>query len=158
MDKNTLIGLLLMGLVIFGFMWLNPATPEEQTGKQATESITKDDNAGAATLTDSISAEEAEAIKAAVRQYGKAEDIEGKQITSLASENVKLTVDGESLDGEVQMNDTVLEEMGISNTDLSYEDILADDSELRHALDPGEFLIMTGPDSRRLKSCTLRVY
>ena len=108
MDKNTLIGLLLMGLVIFGFMWLNPATPEEQTGKQATESITKDDNAGAATLTDSISAEEAEAIKAAVRQYGKAEDIEGKQITSLASENVKLTVDGESLDGEVQMNDTVL--------------------------------------------------
>ena len=62
MDKNTLIGLLLMGLVIFGFMWLNPATPEEQTGKQATESITKDDNAGAATITDSISAEEAEAI------------------------------------------------------------------------------------------------
>ena len=33
---------------------------------------------------------------------------------------------------ETQMNDTVLEEMGISNTDLSYEDILANDSELRH--------------------------
>ena len=33
---------------------------------------------------------------------------------------------------ETQMNDTVLDEMGISDTDLSYEDILAGDSELRH--------------------------
>ena len=28
MDKNTLLGLLLMGLVIFGFMWLNQ--PDQQ--------------------------------------------------------------------------------------------------------------------------------
>ena len=33
---------------------------------------------------------------------------------------------------EGQMEDTVLEEMGLSNTDLSYEDILAGDSALRH--------------------------
>ena len=33
---------------------------------------------------------------------------------------------------ERQMNDTVLDEMGLENTDLSYEDILASDSDLRH--------------------------
>ena len=33
---------------------------------------------------------------------------------------------------EGQMNDEVLEQMGLSDTDLSYEDILAGDSELRH--------------------------
>ena len=32
------------------------------------------------------------------------------------------------------------------------------DSELRYGLDPGEFSIMTGPDSRRLKRCKLTVY
>ena len=32
------------------------------------------------------------------------------------------------------------------------------DSELRYGLDPGEFTIMTGPDSRRVKSCKLTVY
>lgn len=33
---------------------------------------------------------------------------------------------------ETQMNDAVLDEMGLDDTDLSYEDILAGDSELRH--------------------------
>ena len=33
---------------------------------------------------------------------------------------------------ESQMQETVLEDMGIANTELSYEDILADDPELRH--------------------------
>ncbi len=39
---------------------------------------------------------------------------------------------------EGQMGNTVLEEMGIANTDLSYEDILAGDAELRH-----EFCVAT---------------
>ena len=29
MDKNTLLGMLLMGLVIFGFMWLNQSDQEK---------------------------------------------------------------------------------------------------------------------------------
>ena len=29
MDKNTLLGMLLMGAVIFGFMWLNKPSEEE---------------------------------------------------------------------------------------------------------------------------------
>lgn len=33
---------------------------------------------------------------------------------------------------ETQMDETVLKEMGIDNTDLSYEDILAGDADLRH--------------------------
>ena len=34
MDKNTLFGLLLMGLVIFGFMWLQQPSPEELAERQ----------------------------------------------------------------------------------------------------------------------------
>ena len=34
MDKNTLIGMLLMGLVIFGFMWLNKPTEAEMAERQ----------------------------------------------------------------------------------------------------------------------------
>ena len=32
------------------------------------------------------------------------------------------------------------------------------DGELRYGLDPGEFTVMVGPDSRRVKSCKLTVY
>ena len=34
MDKNTIFGLLLMGLVIFGFMWLQQPSPEELSERQ----------------------------------------------------------------------------------------------------------------------------
>ena len=34
MDKNSLIGMLLMGLVIFGFMWLNQPSAEEMAERQ----------------------------------------------------------------------------------------------------------------------------
>ena len=34
MDKNTIFGLLLMGLVIFGFMWLQQPSPEELAERQ----------------------------------------------------------------------------------------------------------------------------
>ena len=39
MDKNTVIGLLLMAAVFFGFMWLSPRqTPSEDSGtEEATE-------------------------------------------------------------------------------------------------------------------------
>ena len=53
----------------------------------------------------------------------------------------------------VKAGETVRVDFSITPDMLMYYD-----NELRHALDPGEFLIMTGPDSRRLKSCTLRVY
>ena len=34
MDKNTLIGMLLMGVVIFGFMWLNQPSEAELAERQ----------------------------------------------------------------------------------------------------------------------------
>ena len=34
MDRNTVIGMLLMGVVIFGFMWLNQPSEEELTRRR----------------------------------------------------------------------------------------------------------------------------
>ncbi len=53
----------------------------------------------------------------------------------------------------IKAGETVSVDFAITPDMLKYYD-----NELRYALDPGEFTIMTGPDSRRLKRCTLRVY
>ena len=34
MDKNTIIGFLLMGLILFGFTWLSRPTPEQLEAQQ----------------------------------------------------------------------------------------------------------------------------
>ena len=81
MDKNTILGLLLMGLVIFGFMWLN-APDESQMQQAATENVAKDENVGSV-LADSLSAAEINTIKEAVKLYGKVEEKEGKQVYSI---------------------------------------------------------------------------
>ena len=52
----------------------------------------------------------------------------------------------------VKAGETVRVDFAITPDMLKYYD-----SELRQRLDPGEFHIMTGPDSRRLKRCTLTV-
>ena len=82
MDKNTLIGLLLMGLVIFGFMWLNPA-PEEQPQQQTAETAAAKGDDTPATVADSINATEIDNIKSIVSQYGKAEESANGKITVL---------------------------------------------------------------------------
>ena len=52
----------------------------------------------------------------------------------------------------VKAGETVRVDFAITPDMLKYYD-----GELRQRLDPGEFHIMTGPDSRRLKRCTLTV-
>ena len=99
MDKNTILGLVLMALVIFGFSMLNtgnedsnqPAT--EQTGKAKTQET-------AAVTADSLSGEEFARIKTIVAQYGKKD---GEQ-TVLTNGNVEFTVAADSLSGSVTMD------------------------------------------------------
>lgn len=102
MDKNTILGLLLMGAVIFGFTWLN-ASDESQVSK-SNEEVSKEKSSEMSLVGDSISAKEWSNIVAVVKQFGKQTD--NGEVT-LANENVNLTVAGDELKGSVACGDTV---------------------------------------------------
>lgn len=102
MDKNTILGLLLMGAVIFGFTWLN--APDESQVSKSNEEVSKEKSSEMSLVGDSISAKEWSNIVAVVKQYGKQTD--NGEVT-LANENVNLTVAGDELKGSVACGDTV---------------------------------------------------
>lgn len=102
MDKNTILGLLLMGAVIFGFTWLN--APDESQVSKSNEEVAKKKSSEMSLVGDSISAKEWSNIVAVVKQYGKQTD-NGE--VALANENVNLTVAGDVLKGSVACGDTV---------------------------------------------------
>lgn len=157
MDKNTLIGLLLMGLVIFGFMWLNPA-PEEQPQQQTAETAAAKGDDTPATVADSINATEIDNIKSIVSQYGKAEESANGKITVLRNSNVELTVSGDgSLGGNVQMNDTSVSVASLCSTADANSRLLHNAAleDLRKAVDNinkySDFITFVDGDSTTVK-------
>lgn len=82
MDKNTLTGLLLMGLVIFGFMWLNKPSAEElerqrqERARMEAEATQKAADLGDLTL-DSITPAETASIAATIRELGQSTHLSG---------------------------------------------------------------------------------
>ncbi|MDE5804670.1 MAG: hypothetical protein K2H58_00150, partial [Paramuribaculum sp.] len=78
MNKNTLIGLLLMGVVIMVFSWINQPTPEQRAAQenakqeqQATEN--KKSEAPAASIS-AMPQADVEAIRATIRRDGVFDD------------------------------------------------------------------------------------
>ena len=96
MDRNTLTGLLLMGLVIFGFMWLNKPSAEElerqrlERERMEAEATQKAADLGDLTL-DSITPAETASIAATIRELGQTDSVAG--LTRLHVDNVNLTLD-----------------------------------------------------------------
>lgn len=80
MDRNTLLGLLMMGAVIFGFMYLNKPSDEEiarqqrERQEQIDRELAKAAASGqqAAAVVDTITAAEASQIVPMVKEYGTA--------------------------------------------------------------------------------------
>mgnify|MGYP007135441646 CR=1 FL=1 len=69
MDKNTILGLLLMGVVIFGFSMLNSG--DDQSNQPTTEKTEKADAKQATTDIDgSVHADELASMNTIVRHYG----------------------------------------------------------------------------------------
>lgn len=99
MDKNTLYGLLLMGLVIFGFMWLQQPSQEEiekqrrEAAEMAKQEQKKAVDAPDVMTVDSVSAAEIATIKATVKQFGSADTVGGNGTYRLASGPVDITLD-----------------------------------------------------------------
>ena len=97
MDKNTLTGLLLMGLVIFGFMWLNKPSAEELERQRAERERMEAEAAERATdngalVFDSITPAEVATIAATVRELGTTDTL--SHISRLRIDHLDLTVDG----------------------------------------------------------------
>ena len=72
MDKNTLTGLVLMGVLIFGFMWINNNNKQKQQQQQEqAEAAAKEKEAAYPVLAaDSLSTAELAAIPAIIRETG----------------------------------------------------------------------------------------
>ncbi len=123
MDKNTLTGLLLMALVVFGFMWLNKpseaeiAAQREKAEQQARQEAQATEQSPSLTL-DSITPEEIKMIVATVRELGTADT--ASSTARLATGRVDLRV---AADGAVSGTIMTADSAGISAADIIYNRI-----------------------------------
>ena len=108
MDKNTITGMLLMGAVIFGFMWLNQPSAEEiakqreaaRVEAEAAKTAQAQNLASAAV--DSMADAEVAALKQTIKAYGVlVGDTVGEKAYSLKNANADLLLKGESLTGSL---------------------------------------------------------
>ena len=111
MDKNTLLGLLMMGAVIFGFMWLNQPSEKElarQRQAQAELAAAQQNAIEQAQqnelLVDSFTPTELALVAPTVKQYGTLVD----GVYKLENKNVNLSLEGEKLSGTVTAGDTLI--------------------------------------------------
>ncbi|MBO4944675.1 MAG: membrane protein insertase YidC [Muribaculaceae bacterium] len=107
MDKNTITGLLLMGAVILGFMWLNKPRQDElkrmqeEAEMQAKQETEKSDNGAAVLSIDSVSAAEIADIRSTVSRFGKTDTV--SHLTTLAAPRADITLDAQGeLGGTVE--------------------------------------------------------
>ncbi len=111
MDKNTLLGLLMMGAVIFGFMWLNQPSEEElarQRQEQAELAAAQQKAIEQAQqndlLVDSLTPTEAALIAPSIKQYGTLSD----GAYTLSNKNISLRLEAEKISGTVNAGDTLI--------------------------------------------------
>ena len=111
MDKNTIYGMLMMGLVIFGFMWLNKSDQEalqqqlqEQTEQQQVREAAE---AARSLIVDSISPAELAGVPAILRKAGTPL-ADNPSAVRFSNATVDLTYDGENVTGTVNAGDTTL--------------------------------------------------
>ena len=112
MDKNTLLGLVLMAAVVFGFMWLNkPSEAELQRQRELAEQLEEKENASSINdnvLTiDSVSAAEKATIAATIRQFGVLDSVSGQY--SLSTDKMQLTLDANgAIGGSVESDNQLV--------------------------------------------------
>lgn len=109
MDRNSIIGLLLMGLIIFGFTYLNRPSEEELERQrierqQAEAARTAEPEA---LKFDSITAAEVTAIKNTVRELGSTDSLTGVSTLRVDKVNLSLNADDE-LEGTVDADGRIV--------------------------------------------------
>ncbi|MBQ7942193.1 MAG: membrane protein insertase YidC [Muribaculaceae bacterium] len=123
MDKNTIVGMLLMAAVIFGFMWLQQPSEEELAARrrqaesqriEAEKKAQEEQEMRMLGNVDTISSSEVNLLRAAIMQYGVA-DSNGAM--TLNGDGVNVSVNGDNLTGIISLGDAeVRVEDALSNT------------------------------------------
>lgn len=111
MDKNTIIGMLLMGVVIFGFMWLNQPSAEELAARREAARIEAEAQRAqaqeriATAVTDTIADSELAALRQTISQYGTVVSESGNTTTyTLKNSYADLVLTGDELTGTVNID------------------------------------------------------
>ena len=99
MDKNTLLGMLLMGAVIFGFMWLNKPSEEElarqrEIAEQQEAARLEAAQAAQVLTLDSVSAAERATIASTIRRFGTADSLTGAYTLDAREAHLTLSPEG----------------------------------------------------------------
>ena len=99
MDKNTVLGMLLMGAVILGFMWLNKPSEEEiarqrELAEQQEAARIEAQQAAEVLTPDSVSATERATIASTIRRFGTLDSISGTYTLDAREAHLTLSADG----------------------------------------------------------------
>lgn len=104
MDKNTIIGVLLMCAIIFGFTYFSRPS-EEEMARQQQETAQKEQahkaQPNATTVVNSLDTNEVNLIKQNLRDFGG-------DSAQLSTNDATVTLHGDQLEGEVRVNGTKL--------------------------------------------------
>lgn len=116
MDKNTLLGLLLMGAVIFGFMALNdtPQTPQPEKKQQTVQQPPVQQ-----LIADSITDAERAVLAPTIRQYGVASTEGEKTVYTVNTPKATLSLADNTVSGTITVGDTAINVQDILNDNLS---------------------------------------
>lgn len=146
MDKNTLTGLVLMGVLIFGFMWINNNKQKQlqQQQQEQAEAAAKAQEAKHPVLgADSLTTAELNAIPAIIRETGaKTVGADSVARYEYSTAKVALTYDGNAVSGTVKAGAATLPYQTVASGNFPDEVTLADRNEavhnLREALDDAQ--------------------
>lgn len=126
MDKKTIIGLLLMGLVIFGFMWLNQPSEEElarrkqeQLEKAQIENQSANKQAQNPVTNDSLTSNDIDLLKKTVEDYGKLSGNAENATYTLSNGRLNAILAKNSLSGTISLTDTTLSLTSVLNKNVS---------------------------------------
>ena len=102
MDKNTLLGLLLMAGCIFGFMYINKPSEEDLAARRAEQeraAAAADDSNAAISVTDTLGVADLSQLAAVVRTIGVAD---GNGRYTLDNGSVAVSADSTAVEGIVR--------------------------------------------------------
>lgn len=118
MDKNTVIGLLLMAAVFFGFMWLSPRKAPVEDTAGTSQTASKEQPAAAATI-DSLSDTEKEWLVKNIIENGEAVVLsDSTHAYRLNDGAISLTTAGNTVTGNVTVDGKTLDWNDVCNADL----------------------------------------
>ncbi len=116
MDKNAIIGMILMAAVIFGFMWLQqPSEAELAARKKQAEAAQIDSlknknlNGSQIAAVDSMSQSELEDLRGTIQKFGTATTAEGQTSYKLSANGVELQLNGTAITGTVKLPEGTVE-------------------------------------------------